>query len=142
MVDLDNRDGVRPSRLAVGEGVQSRAKNGVLVDALGNRARKTIFGDAAAQAEMDARGRIRHGHDRRLPGAQRFAGGVINECQRERISKKLGIPVEDLMCGARDRGCDCGPTDSLQAHGAIPVQSSIGLPLVSGPNQIAIALTA
>src|SRR5260370_12203653 len=79
MVDLDNRDGVRPSRLAVGEGVQSRAKNGVLVDALGNRARNTIFGDAAAQAEMDARGRIRHGPDRPLRG-------VPDACRASRLA--------------------------------------------------------
>src|SRR5262245_44677548 len=136
MVYLYNRDAVRPSRLAVGEGVQSRAKNGVLVDATGNRARQTIFGDAGAQAEMDARSRIRHVHDRRVLDAQRFADAVTDEGQRERIVKKLGIFVEELMRGAGDGGCDCRPTESLQTHGAFPVQSSTDLPLVSGANQI------
>src|SRR5579872_6579147 len=43
------------------------------------------------------------------------------------------------MSGAGCRRVDCRSAESLQSHESLPDQSSMGLCLVSGPNQIAIA---
>lgn len=118
LIDLDNLEGPRPGRLAVGKRVQPGPEEDVLPHASLDGLRQLVLGETTAHHEegpcQPFEGLLEVG----FLGTDVCCRGALHEADSHRIIKDLGMGIEDLMRSAQDGRDDRGVTGLSLWHGA------------------------